>query len=253
MPPGVRVDPSDSNSSRNPSATATEVSSSLLSEEIVEVKDFTSSGGDFTETPSSVVQESRSPGTVLSEVTYDDERKATPKSRGWLWSPVGTGARGAARTGKDASLHSSDEFRLDTGLGHSSSNLAQYRRRQKRRRRRRRRRAVALVLALLLLIACAFTWKGAVIVPMVNEMSRGRLADFVLPLIDTDTALKYKLTRLPKKREKETAGKKTNAKTGTATRASSGASAARKPHELLKEFQINKLKLTVGSIRRQDF
>lgn len=239
--------------------------SAVLSDEIVEVKDFTSSGGFAGTAPSSVVDRSPSPGTVVSEVTYDDD-KATPKSSGWFWSPAKTKSRDVRSSATDArsalSLQSSDDFSPDMGIGRSSSmlTLAQYRRRQRRKRRKRRRRAIVLFFAFLLLVAATFYWKGAVIVPSLNEMSDGRLADALLPFIDTDTALKYHLTRLPKKEDvagKNTAKNKKHGsssrtneavtiKTGTATRASSGAYAERKPSELLKEFQTNKKKLTTS-------
>ena len=122
-PSGLQVDPGNVDSSRNPSAAATEVSSSLVSEKMVEVKDFTRSEGNFgSETLSSFIERSRSPGTIAFELTYDDG-KATSKTRCGLWPLSVTRARSSVTT--DTSPHASDDLHTGTltGLGCFSSNL----------------------------------------------------------------------------------------------------------------------------------
>ena len=124
-------------------------------------------------TPSSVYQSGRSPGaSIFSDVTYDGDG-ATLRSR-----------------------DNHNEFCPDSGV--ASQSLAHYRLRQKRRRRRRRRRAVAAAALLFLLTTVAFLLKGTELVPIVNDMSEGRVAQAVAPFIDEATAVKYGLAQSPK-------------------------------------------------------
>ena len=182
----MRVD--SQSPSRNPSATPTE-NTSLFSDETV-VRDFTNTGEGGSITPSSVCQSTCSPGaSILSDVTYDGD-KITPRSRSgksWFWSPS------SGRKSSSSIAPSADEFRPDTGV--ASNSLAQYRLRQKRRRRRRRKRAAVAVALLLLVTALVFIFKGTELVPIINEMSGGRVARAVLPFIDERTAIGYGLAK----------------------------------------------------------
>ena len=220
-PPGARVE--SQSPSKMPSTAPTE-STSLFSDE-VEVRDFTTTGEGGSITPSSVCQNARSPGaSILSDVTYDGER-VTPRS--WQFS---------------------SEFRPDSGS--ASNSLAQYRLKQKRRRRRRRRRTVVAVALLFLMTAVAFLLKGRELVPIVNEMSGGRIARAVLPYIEENTAIKYGLAeslKAPPVKKKAAKPPMTTKKVATSENAKGTTSKPAVPKTDIKKKEESKTSISAGS------